>query len=117
DDGQKLVRSDMPLYTPCSCRLNSGTRVWAQLMRAIIVTPNGPIQCVLRPQVVPNPTSPTFFPSYSQPLMLTEDAIWILRFPFIYHGDEEPYYRPKDEEDINQCLVLRGLFSWSDKLS
>ncbi|CAF2410601.1 unnamed protein product [Rotaria sp. Silwood2] len=119
DDGAKLVRSDMPLYTPCSCRiLSTGARVWAQLMRAYVVTPSSstPIQCVLHPQVVPaGPNSPTFFPSYTQPIHLTEDSIWILRFPFIYHDGEKPLYRPQNEEDLAQCLVLRDLFSWTNK--
>ncbi|CAF4123893.1 unnamed protein product, partial [Rotaria magnacalcarata] len=115
DDGAKLVRSDMPLYTPCSCRiLSSGARVWAQLMRAFVVTPSSatPIQCVLHPQVVPGgPNSPIFFPSYTQPIHLTEDSIWVLRFPFIYHDGEQSLYRPQNEEDSAQCLVLRDLFS------
>ncbi|CAF0990983.1 unnamed protein product [Rotaria sp. Silwood1] len=119
DDGAKLVRSDMPLYTPCSCRiLSTGARVWAQLMRAYVVTPSSstPIQCVLHPQVVPaGPNSPTFFPSYTQPIHLTEDSIWVLRFPFIYHDGEKPLYRPQNEEDLAQCLVLRDLFSWTNK--
>ncbi|CAF3502759.1 unnamed protein product [Adineta steineri] len=118
DDGAKLVRSDMPLYTPCSCRISStGARVWAQLMRAYVVTPSSPpIQCVLHPQVVPaGPNSPTFFPSYTQPIHLTDDSIWVLRFPFIYHDGEKPLYRPQNEEDISQCLVLRDLFSWTNK--
>jgi len=86
DDGAKLVRSDMPLYTPCSCRiLSTGARVWSQLMRAYVVTPSStPIQCVLHPQVVPaGPNSPTFFPSYTQPIHLTDDSIWVLRFPYV----------------------------------
>ncbi|CAF3842401.1 unnamed protein product [Rotaria sordida] len=119
DDGAKLVRSDMPLYTPCSCRiLSTGARVWAQLMRAFVVTPSSstPIQCVLHPQVVPaGPNSPTFFPSYTQPIHLTEDSIWVLRFPFIYHDGEKPLYRPQNEDDLAQCLVLRDLFSWTNK--
>ncbi|CAF1944771.1 unnamed protein product [Rotaria magnacalcarata] len=119
DDGAKLVRSDMPLYTPCSCRiLSSGARVWAQLMRAFVVTPSSatPIQCVLHPQVVPGgPNSPIFFPSYTQPIHLTEDSIWVLRFPFIYHDGEQSLYRPQNEEDSAQCLVLRDLFSWTNK--
>jgi hypothetical protein len=87
DDGTKLVRSDMPLYTPCSCRiLSTGARVWSQLMRAYVVTPPSgtPIQCVLHPQVVPaGPNSPTFFPSYTEPIHLTDDSIWVLRFPYV----------------------------------
>ena len=86
DDGTKLVRSDMPLYTPCSCRtLPAGTRGWAQLMRVFVVTPSSssPIQIVLHPQVVPaGPNNPVFFPSYAQPIHLTEDSIWVLRFPY-----------------------------------
>jgi len=76
----------MPLYTPCSCRiLSTGARVWSQLMRAYVVTPSStPIQCVLHPQVVPaGPNSPTFFPSYTQPIHLTDDSIWVLRFPYV----------------------------------
>lgn len=77
----------MPLYTPCSCRiLSTGARVWSQLMRAYVVTPPSatPIKCVLHPQVVPaGPTAPTFFPSYSEPIHLTDDSIWVLRFPYV----------------------------------
>ncbi|UJR21134.1 hypothetical protein I4U23_024233 [Adineta vaga] len=119
DDGAKLVRSDMPLYTPCSCRImQTGARVWAQLMRAYVVTPSSstPLQCVLHPQVVPaGPNSPTFFPSYTQPIHLTDDSIWVLRFPLIYHDGERALSRPQNEEDISQCLVLRDLFSWTNK--
>jgi hypothetical protein len=76
----------MPLYTPCSCRIAStGARVWSQLMRAYVVTPSStPVQCVLHPQVVSaGPNSPTFFPSYTQPIHLTDDSIWVLRFPYV----------------------------------
>jgi hypothetical protein len=109
----------MPLYTPCSCRiLSTGARVWSQLMRAYVVTPSSstPIQCVLHPQVLPaGPNSPTFFPSYTEPIHLTDDSIWVLRFPFIYHDGEKTLYRPQNEEDLSQCLVLRDLFSWKNK--
>jgi len=119
DDGTKLVRSDMPLYTPCSCRtLPAGTRGWAQLMRVFVVTPSSssPIQIVLHPQVVPaGPNNPVFFPSYAQPIHLTEDSIWVLRFPFIYHDGEKALFRPQNEEDLAQCFVLRELFSWTNK--
>lgn len=75
----------MPLYMSCSCRvLPAGTRVWAQLMRAFVVTPasSTPIQVVLHPQVMPaGPNNSIFFPSYAQPIHLTEDSIWVLRFP------------------------------------
>lgn len=117
--------------------MSTGARVWAQLMRAYVVTPatSTPIQCVLHPQVIPaGPNSPTFFPSYTQPIHLTEDSIWVLRFPyvlrwsrikinriffvnfrFIYHDGERALSRPQNEEDISQCLVLRDLFSWTNK--
>ncbi len=30
-------------------------------------------------------------------------------------GDEGPYYRPKDFETLNNCRVLKGMFTWSEK--
>ena len=34
---------------------------------------------------------------------------------FIYHDGEKPLSRPPNEEDLAQCLVLRDLFSWTNK--
>lgn len=95
------------------------------------------LQISLKPRVQPNPAPcPVFWPSDQNSIDLTENSIWVLRLPYvlfiytllfvilckvflivlflryIYMGDnEKPYYRPKDFETLNNCRVLKGMFS------
>jgi hypothetical protein len=129
----------MPLYTACPCRKDS-TPYMAQMMRVFVVTPSSTIntpsdsstsstksphsmiigsskwkfQILLKPRVQPNPQPcPIFWPSHQGPIELAENSIWILRLPYIYAADDgKPFYRPKDFETLNNCRVLRGMFSF-----
>lgn len=46
-------------------------------------------------------------------LFLINETFFFVRF--IYHDGEKALYRPQNEEDLSQCLVLRDLFSWTNK--
>jgi hypothetical protein len=128
----------MPLYTACPCRNSKdSTPYMAQMMRVFVVTPSSVINSsvdssgsstkssiinnsklkfhiLLRPRVQPNPQPcPIFWPSHQGPIELTENSIWILRLPYIYSADDgKPFYRPKDFETLNNCRVLKGMFSF-----
>lgn len=129
DDASKLVNGDMPLYKACPCRSGKeGPSYMAQMMRVFVAVPplllthqqndssSAPVHILLQPKVQPNPPPcPIFRPSYEGPIKLADNSIWILRMPYIYMGDDEPYYRPKDFETLNNCRVLKGMFSFIEK--
>jgi protein SMG8 len=94
----------------------------AQMMRVFIVTPSlsknfdSTIHIVLQPRVQPNPPPcPIFRPSLDGQIKLTDNTMWVLRLPYIYMGDNEAYYRPKDIDTLNNCRVLKGMFSYIEK--
>ena len=125
----------MPLYTACPCRSKESTPYMAQMMRVFIVTPpthlinksiesnpnalnknrtkeKAKLSFCLKPRVQPNPLPcPIFWPSNSNEIVLNNNAIYVLRLPYIYVNDDgKPYSRPKDFETLKNCKVLKGMF-------
>ncbi|CAG9862883.1 unnamed protein product [Phyllotreta striolata] len=100
DTGHKVAESDMPLYYPCACRAGK----LAQLMRLHVVTPKAPVYCTLDPKAQPAPCAPIFVSTLDGPTKLTQSAYWIMRLPYIYVADKEPY-------PVNPAArLLQGVF-------
>ncbi|CAF0716244.1 unnamed protein product [Brachionus calyciflorus] len=126
DDAYKLLNCDMPLYTACPCRnAKESPPYMAQAMRLFVVTPPGnviektedkkmtKINIELKIHVQPNPQPcPIFWPTFEDTIVLEDNSIWVLRLPYIYMSEEgKPFYRPKNFETLNNCKILKGMFS------
>lgn len=85
----------------------------AQLMRFHVVTPKAPINVTLEPKVQPNPhPSPFFYPGNTEPIKLSQAAYWVLRFPFVYEGDNGVIQPYKDK--LENARLLKGICGISD---
>uniref|UniRef100_A0A914WIP1 Nonsense-mediated mRNA decay factor SMG8 n=1 Tax=Plectus sambesii TaxID=2011161 RepID=A0A914WIP1_9BILA len=101
-----LIRSDMPLWFPCSCRSNP--RVNGQLMRLHIVTPKAPVAVTLNPRVQPSAQSHLYFhPGTKGLIQLTWGKYYIMRFPYSYVGPDGPIYPP--QEQMTAGRLLKGV--------
>lgn len=110
ETAHKLVTSDMPLYFPCPCR--SSKPLMAQMMRAFVVTPDSPVLVTLNPRVQPSiPPSPIFYSGIPAGLSLPPASFCVLRFPYVYVGEDGPVLPPGDSHPLLSCRVLKGLFS------
>ena len=110
ETAHKLVTSDMPLYFPCPCR--SSKPLMAQMMRAFVVTPDSPVLVTLNPRVQPSiPPCPIFYSGIHAGLSLPPASFCVLRFPYVYVGEDGPVLPPGDSHPLLSCRVLKGLFS------
>ncbi|XP_076452120.1 LOW QUALITY PROTEIN: nonsense-mediated mRNA decay factor SMG8-like [Babylonia areolata] len=107
DTANRLVNTDMPLYTPCHCHTPKG--FLAQLMRVYTVTPEGPLRVVLQPKVRPAPHPCPIFHPGTEEIQLPPNGIWVLRLPQVYMGDNGPI--SSDPQNLHACIALKGLFS------
>lgn len=109
--GSKVIFNDMPLYFPCPCKNNSV----AQLMRVHIVTPKAPVNINLDPKVkIRQDTEMIFSTGWNEPAKLSQSSYWVLRLPYIYHGEGDPIYSPIDVPSTTEALkygcLLQGMF-------
>lgn len=107
--GSKVVFSDMPLYWNCPCRQSS----IAQLTRVHIVTPKAPVNVIIDPKVkISNMIFTTGFSEGGA--KLTQSAYWILRLPYIYQGENEPFLPPLEIPATTAALeygcLMEGMF-------
>lgn len=108
DNATKLLSLDMPLYFPCPCRSSKSLK--AQMMRIYVVVPKHPVTITLEPKVVPAPVPcPVFFPGCKEPITLGNNKFWIMRLPYIYLGDQGPYYAPTDSVSVSSGHLVKGL--------
>ncbi|XP_039282793.1 protein SMG8 [Nilaparvata lugens] len=113
DNGNKVTGCDMPLYFPCPCRPTKPPI--AQLMRVHVVTPKAPVHVTLQPRVQPAPPPcPVFVTGCQQPIKLSQSAYWVLRLPYVYHGERGPYLPPKDATSQNYGRLLNGMYGISE---
>ncbi|CAG9533033.1 unnamed protein product [Cercopithifilaria johnstoni] len=93
ESGSALIRSDLPLWTKCTCRRLP--QVSAQLMRLHVVTPKAPVTVVLNPRVQPTSKEPIYHTGEA-PLHLEWARYYILRFPYVYAGPHGTVQRPNE---------------------
>ncbi|XP_060084858.1 nonsense-mediated mRNA decay factor SMG8-like [Ylistrum balloti] len=112
DNATKLVNLDMPLYCSCPhCRSSKG--FLAQLMRLYIVTPDSPLRITLCPQIQPAPPPcPLFGLGFEGPVELPPGGLWCLRIPHVYMGDAGPYTIPSDQQSLQHCHMLKGVYNY-----
>lgn len=117
DNGSKIVFNDMPLYYPCPCRTSKQTMV-GQLMRVHVVTPKAPVNVILEPKIKPNGRDGmVFVTGLPEPAKLTQSSYWILRFPYIYQGDDGPIIPPNEVTPSTAMLfgtLQAGMFGISE---
>ncbi|EDW12699.1 protein SMG8 [Drosophila mojavensis] len=109
DTCSKLVNNNMPLYFPCPCR--GQVSFLAQLMRIHVVTPKAPVNIIVDPKV--RVGKYTFTLGCTVLPRLSQSAYWILRFPYVYQGDNvliaPPAKFEPDDPFASGCL-LAGMF-------
>uniref|UniRef100_A0A1I8EWI2 Nonsense-mediated mRNA decay factor SMG8 n=1 Tax=Wuchereria bancrofti TaxID=6293 RepID=A0A1I8EWI2_WUCBA len=93
ESGSTLIRSDLPLWTKCTCRRLP--QVSAQLMRLHVVTPKAPVTVVLNPRVQPTSKEPIYHTGEA-PIHLEWARYYILRFPYVYAGPHGTVQRPNE---------------------
>ncbi|XP_015679965.1 protein SMG8 [Protobothrops mucrosquamatus] len=105
----KALNSDMPLYILSS---NPGRGLkphYAQLMRLFVVVPDAPLQIILTPQVQPGPPPcPIFYPE-KQEITLPPDGLWVLRFPYTYVTERGACFPPKENQQLMNYKIFRGI--------
>uniref|UniRef100_A0A915Q423 Nonsense-mediated mRNA decay factor SMG8 n=1 Tax=Setaria digitata TaxID=48799 RepID=A0A915Q423_9BILA len=102
ESGSALIRSDLPLWTKCTCRRRP--QVSAQLMRLHVVTPKAPVTVILNPRVQPTSKEPIYHTGEA-PIHLEWARYYILRFPYVYAGPHGTVQRP------NEGTALGKLFA------
>ena len=80
-----------------------------QLMRIWFAIPSHcESEIKIRPLVTPGRNAPTFRTSPDE-ITLTTNAVWILRFPFVYRDETETYFAPKESADFINFKVSKIL--------
>ena len=108
----KLVTSDMPLYFPCPCRSSKPLHL-AQLSRVYCVTPDSPVTIRLNPRVQPGEkeTTPTFYTGSRNGICLPPNNFCVLKFPYVFVGENGPIHPPMDSQPLLTCRVFKGLYT------
>lgn len=110
DSGSKVVFNNMPLYFPCPCRQND----IGQLMRVHIVTPKAPVSIFISPKIkIPQKFGSLVFTSGLEEIKLSQSAYFILRLPYVYHGDEAPILPPAEVTPQNALqfgFLMEGMY-------
>ncbi|XP_071144802.1 nonsense-mediated mRNA decay factor SMG8-like [Mytilus edulis] len=114
DNANKLVNLDMPLYCACPhCRSSKG--FLGQLMRLYVVTPEGPVRITVNPIIQPAPSPcPLFNLGTTDVVELSASALWVIRLPHIYLGDQGAYLMPTESQHLSQCRMMKGVFGYRD---
>ncbi|XP_039249346.2 nonsense-mediated mRNA decay factor SMG8-like [Styela clava] len=116
DSCHRLLESDMPLFTHSPSSGRSGKAMLGQLMRAFIVIPPDPsIEITINPHVIPGPPPTPTFTTGVPDISLSSDAVWVLRFPYVYVSDLGPHYIPKDSGILQMCKLLKGMIKLNKK--
>ncbi|KAL3995312.1 hypothetical protein ACH3XW_25315 [Acanthocheilonema viteae] len=100
--GSALIRSDLPLWTKCTCRRLP--QVSAQLMRLHVVTPKAPVTVILNPRVQPTSKEPIYYTGEA-PIHLEWGRYYVLRFPYIYAGPHGTVQRPNEATISGKLLA------------
>lgn len=109
DTSSKVVNNNMPLYFPCPCR--GQVTFLAQLMRIHVVTPKAPVNIIVDPKV--RVGKYTFTLGCAILPRLSQSAYWMLRFPYVYQGDDvliAPPARFEPEDPLASGCLLAGMF-------
>uniref|UniRef100_A0A0N5AGC3 Nonsense-mediated mRNA decay factor SMG8 n=1 Tax=Syphacia muris TaxID=451379 RepID=A0A0N5AGC3_9BILA len=101
DSGSVLLRSELPIWMPCTCR--RAPKVNAQLMRLHVVTPKAPVAVIVNPRIQPS-SKDTIFHTGEDPIRLEWARYYVLRFPYIYSGLQGPIYVPDNPTVIGKLL-------------
>ena len=117
DVALNAIKSDMPLYHSCSCRASKNVH-FLQLTRLHIITPpktllkvNPMVSTIAgnKQRELEAEFNVLFFPQWD-PIPLAPDSHWVLRFPFIYCGSNEPVCPPRDTTTASfSCLKANFL--------
>uniref|UniRef100_A0A0R3RGG9 Nonsense-mediated mRNA decay factor SMG8 n=1 Tax=Elaeophora elaphi TaxID=1147741 RepID=A0A0R3RGG9_9BILA len=102
ESGSALIRSDLPLWTKCTCRRLP--QVNAQLMRLHVVTPKAPVTVILNPRVQPTSKEPIYHTGEA-PIHLEWARYYVLRFPYIYAGSHGTVQRPNEATMSGKLLA------------
>ncbi|KAM3718775.1 Nonsense-mediated mRNA decay factor [Dirofilaria immitis] len=102
ESGSALIRSDLPLWTKCTCRRMP--QVNAQLMRLHVVTPKAPVTVILNPRVQPTLKEPIYHTGEA-PIHLEWARYYILRFPYIYAGSHGAVQRSNEATVSGKLLA------------
>lgn len=93
DPASAVVKSDMPLWFPCSCRTISAA-FYGQLMRIHVVTPKMPVFVSVQPRVQPSAGAPNIFCPSGPPARIPPAEYWVLRLPYAYMADPQTVFHP-----------------------
>ena len=106
----------MPLYVPSpSSRGHRSAGSAGQLMRIWFAIPSHcEVEIKIRPLVTPGRNAPTFRTT-PEDITLTTNAVWVLRFPYVYRDESETYFAPKEPADFIHYKVSKILSPKSKK--
>jgi len=106
----------MPLYVPSpSSRGHRSAGSAGQLMRIWFAIPSHcEAEIKIRPLVTPGRNAPTFRTT-PEDITLTTNAVWVLRFPYVYRDETDTYFAPKETADFIHYKVSKILSPKSKK--
>jgi protein SMG8 len=105
ESGSKSVFSNMPIYFNCPCRHNI-----AQLSRIHMITPKAPVYLHISPKIR---IGASIFTSGLDEIKLSQSAYWILRLPYVYHGEDGPILAPKEitaKSALQYGYLVEGMY-------